>query len=46
MWGNEMGMDIEDLIDFAKFTENKWALAYDEDPGYERKFGTRPAPAK
>ena len=46
MWGNEMGIDLDDLIDFAKFTENKWALAYDEDPGYERKFGTRPAPVE
>jgi hypothetical protein len=30
-----------DLIDFATFTENKWAEAYDEDPSYIRKFGTK-----
>ena len=35
--------DIEDLIDFATFTENKWANAYDEDPGYNRVFGKKPA---
>ena len=34
---------IEDLIDFATFTENKWANAYDEDPGYNRVFGKKPA---
>jgi len=31
------------LIDFAEFTENKWANAYDEDPGYDRIFGKKPA---
>lgn len=36
-------LEIIDLVDFATFTENKWAKAYDESPGYERKFGTRPA---
>jgi hypothetical protein len=35
--------NIEDLIDFATFTENKWANAYDEDPGYNRVFGKKPA---
>ena len=34
-------MDIEDLIDFATFTENRWAEAYANDPSYERKFGTK-----
>ena len=38
-------MDIEDLIDFATFTENRWADAYANDPSYERKFGTK-APVK
>ena|SRR5210317_817990 len=38
-------MDIEDLIDFATFTENRWAEAYANDPSYERKFGTK-APVK
>ncbi len=37
--------DIEDLIDFATFTENRWAEAYANDPSYERKFGTK-APVK
>ena len=30
--------DITDLIDFATFTENRWADAYANDPSYERKF--------
>jgi len=34
-------LDTIDLIDFATFTENKWAEAYDEDPSYTRKFGTK-----
>jgi hypothetical protein len=46
MWLTEIDTDIEDLIDFAEFTENKWANAYDEDPGYDRIFGKKPAPAK
>jgi hypothetical protein len=45
-WITENYTDIEDLIDFAEFTENKWAGAYDEDPGYDRIFGKKPAPAK
>lgn len=40
-WISENYADIEALIEFAKFTENKWAAAYDEDPGYERQFGFR-----
>jgi len=43
-WITENYTDIEDLIDFAEFTENKWAGAYDEDPGYDRIFGKKPAP--
>jgi hypothetical protein len=42
-WIGNNYADIEDLIDFAEFTENKWAGAYDEDPGYDRIFGTKPA---
>jgi hypothetical protein len=42
-WITENYTDIEDLIDFAEFTENKWAGAYDEDPGYDRIFGKKPA---
>jgi len=41
---DEYDKDLEDLIKFAEFTENKWASAYDEDPGYTRIFGTKPAP--
>ena len=37
--------DITDLIDFATFTENRWANEYANDPSYERKFGTK-APVK
>lgn len=40
-WIGENYADIENLIEFAEFTENKWADAYDSDPGYERIFGTR-----
>ena len=42
-WISENYTDIEDLIDFAEFTENKWASSYDEDPGYDRLFGKKPA---
>ena len=44
-WIGENYSDIEDLIDFATFTENRWADAYANDPSYERKFGTK-APQK
>jgi len=43
LWLTELDQDVEDLIDFAEFTENKWANAYDEDPGYNRIFGKKPA---
>ena len=43
LWLTELDQDVEDLIDFAEFTENKWANAYDEDPGYDRIFGKKPA---
>lgn len=43
-WISENYEEISALIEFAKFTENKWAEAYDSDPGYERQFGFRPAP--
>jgi len=33
--------DITDLIDFATFTENRWADDYANDPSYERMFGTK-----
>lgn len=41
IWIQENYDDIEDLIDFATFTENKWADSYATDPAYERKFGTK-----
>ena len=44
-WISENYNEIEDLIDFATFTENRWADAYANDPSYERKFGTK-APVK
>ncbi len=44
-WIGENYSDIEDLTDFATFTENRWADAYANDPSYERKFGTK-APVK
>ena len=43
LWLTELDQDVKDLIDFAEFTENKWANAYDEDPGYDRIFGKKPA---
>ena len=43
-WISENYEEISMLIEFAKFTENKWAEAYDSDPGYERQFGFKPAP--
>jgi len=30
------------LIEFAKFTENKWADSYATDDTYERKWGNKP----
>lgn len=41
IWLTEIDRDIENLIDFAKFTENKWADAYANDDAYERKFGMK-----
>ena len=46
IWLTELSQDVDDLVDFAEFTENKWANAYDEDPGYDRIFGKKLAPAK
>ena len=40
-WITENYEDIEDLIYFATFTENRWADSYATDPSYERKFGTK-----
>ena len=37
----QLELDADDLIQFAAYTENKWAEAYDEDPSYIRIFGTK-----
>jgi len=38
---NSMDIDLEALIEFATFTENKWAEEYSNDLTYERSFGTK-----
>tara|TARA_R100001198_G_C5229181_1_gene208902 strand:- start:464 stop:733 length:270 start_codon:yes stop_codon:yes gene_type:complete len=38
---NSMDIDLEALIQFATFTENRWAEEYSEDMTYQRSFGTR-----
>jgi len=40
-WLYEIDNDIEMLIEFARFTENKWADSYGTDDTYERKWGTK-----
>ena len=45
-WISEIFFDLDALVEFAAFTENKWAGAYDEDPGYNRTFGTKPVAAE
>jgi hypothetical protein len=32
---------INDLVEFARFTENRWADVYGTNDTYERKFGTK-----
>jgi len=41
-WISENYEEILMLIDFAKFTENKWADTYGTDDTYERKWGNKP----
>ena len=41
-WITENYEEILMLIDFAKFTENKWADTYGTDDTYERKWGNKP----
>ena len=36
-----MDLDLEALIQFATFTENRWAEDYSSDMTYERVFGTK-----
>ena len=38
---NSMDIDLEALIEFATFTENRWAEEYSNDMTYERVFGTK-----
>tara|TARA_B100001059_G_scaffold225389_1_gene252532 strand:+ start:3302 stop:3643 length:342 start_codon:yes stop_codon:yes gene_type:complete len=40
-WITQNYEDINSLIGFATFTENRWASEYANDPSYERKFGTK-----
>lgn len=39
-----LGLDVDQLILFATFTENRWAEAYAEDMTYIRQFGTKAFP--
>ena len=39
-----IGLDVDQLILFATFTENRWAEAYAEDMTYKRQFGTKAVP--
>lgn len=41
-WIEENYAEILMLIEFAKFTENKWADSYATDDTYERKWGNKP----
>jgi hypothetical protein len=38
---NSMDIDLEALIEFATFTENRWAEEYSDDLTYQRSFGTK-----
>jgi hypothetical protein len=40
-WLVEIDRDIEKLVYFAHFTENRWAEAYANDNSYERQFGMK-----
>jgi|TARA_B110000046_G_C13005486_1_gene404242 hypothetical protein len=40
-WIDQAFYYVEDLVNFATFTENRWAEAYMSDNTYERKFGTK-----
>ena len=40
-WIQENYEDITDLIDFATFTENRWANEYTSDNTYQRLFGDK-----
>ena len=40
-WIEDLYYTTEELVEFAEFTENKWAQGYDEDPSYTRRFGVK-----
>ena len=40
-WIDETYYVVNDLIEFARFTENRWASVYATDDTYERKFGNK-----
>jgi hypothetical protein len=40
-WIDDNYADIMDLIDFATFTENRWAKEYTSDNTYQRRFGDK-----
>ena len=44
-WIDDLYYTQDLLVDFAKFTENRWADTYGTDDSYERKFGMK-EPAK
>lgn len=44
-WIDDLYYTQDMLVDFAKFTENRWADTYGTDDSYERKFGMK-EPAK
>ena len=44
-WMNDLYYTQDMLVDFATFTENRWADTYGTDNSYERKFGMK-EPAK
>ncbi len=40
-WFDDLYYTQELLVEFAKFTENRWADTYGTDDTYERKFGMK-----
>jgi len=44
-WFDDLYYTQEMLVEFATFTENRWADTYGTDNSYERKFGMK-EPAK
>lgn len=40
-WLDQLFYNQEMLVEFATFTENRWADTYGTDDSYERKFGTK-----